>query len=129
MGKLSMFLVVLGIVIAGTCGLSLAEEAPKTQTAAEIEEGPEHTTRIEETGKTAGVGLAIGGACFGAGVAAVGGGLAVSRIGGNCIEAMARQPEAAGAMFTPMIVTAAMVEGGMLFAMVICLMAILQIMG
>jgi len=76
---------------------------------------------------TMGRGLAIGGACVGAGIAAIGGGFAVARIGGNCIESMARQPEAAGAMFAPMIVTAAMVEGGMLFAIVVCLLGVLGI--
>jgi F-type H+-transporting ATPase subunit c len=73
-----------------------------------------------------GRGLAVFGACLGAGVAAVGGGIGVGRIGGSCIDAMARQPEAAGAMFAPMIVTAAMVEGGMLFAIVVCLLSILS---
>ena len=64
-------------------------------------------------------------ACLGAGVAAIGGGFAVARIGGNCLESMARQPEAASSMFAPMIVTAAMVEGGMLFAIVVCLLGVL----
>jgi len=69
--------------------------------------------------------LGIVGACLGAGLAAVGGGLGIARVGGNTIEAIARQPEASGAMFAPMIVTAAMIEGGMLFAMVICLLGVL----
>jgi len=70
-------------------------------------------------------GLAIIGACWGAGFAAVAGGIGIGRIGGSCIEAIARQPEAAGALFAPMIISAAMVEGGMLFAIVVCLMGIL----
>ncbi len=71
-------------------------------------------------------GIAMLGACIGAGIAAVGGGWAVSRIGMNCIESMARQPEAAGTMFGPMVVSAAMVEGGMLFALVVCIVAVLR---
>jgi F-type H+-transporting ATPase subunit c len=70
-------------------------------------------------------GLAIIGVCLGAGICAVGGGLAIARIGAKCIEAMARQPEAAGTMFAPMVVAAAMVEGGMLFAIVVCLLGML----
>ncbi len=70
-------------------------------------------------------GIAIIGACLGAGLCSIGGGYAIARIGGKCIEAIARQPEAAGAMFAPMIVTAAMVEGGMLFAIVVCLLGVL----
>ena len=40
----------------------------------------------------------IVGACLGAGLAAFGGGMAIARIGGNSIDAIARQPEASGAM-------------------------------
>ncbi len=73
-----------------------------------------------------GTGLAVGGACVGAGVAAVGGGFGIARVGSHCIESMARQPEAAGSMFAPMIVTAAMIEGAMLFAIVVALLAVLK---
>jgi F-type H+-transporting ATPase subunit c len=66
--------------------------------------------------------MADAGACIGAAVAALGGGLAVANIGGKAIESIARQPEAAGGMFMPMIITAAMVEGGMLFAILVCLL-------
>ena len=62
------------------------------------------------------------GACLAAAGCVIGGGLTIGRIGRTCIEAMARQPEAAGTMFAPMIVTAAMIEGGMLFAIVVCLL-------
>ena len=71
--------------------------------------------------------MAILGACIGAGIAAVGGGFGIARIGGSAIEAIARQPEAAGQMFAPMVITAAMVEGGMLFAILICLLGVLYI--
>ncbi|MBN1942946.1 MAG: ATP synthase F0 subunit C [Phycisphaerae bacterium] len=80
-----------------------------------------------EHGKiTAGSGAAVGGACIGAGLAAIGGGYAIARVGGHCIESMARQPEAAGSMFAPMIVTAAMIEGAMLFAIAVALLAVLK---
>lgn len=75
---------------------------------------------------SAGTGFAVGGACIGAGVAAVGGGFGIARVGGHCIESMARQPEAAGSMFAPMIVTAAMIEGAMLFAIAVALLAVLK---
>ncbi len=71
--------------------------------------------------------VAVIGTCLGAGLVAIGGGLGIARIGAACIEATARQPEAAGAMFAPMIITAAMVEGGMLFAIVVCLLGVLGI--
>ena len=61
-----------------------------------------------------------------AALAAIGGGYCLSRVGLACIDSMARQPEAAGSMFAPMFITAAMVEGGMLFAIVVCMLAILM---
>ncbi len=81
-----------------------------------------------ESGLTTGVGLGVGGACVGAGMAAIGGGYAIAKVGGQCIESMARQPEASGQMFAPMIVTAAMIEGAMLFAIVVSLMAVLKLL-
>jgi len=69
--------------------------------------------------------VALVGATLAAALAAVGGAYCLSRIGSACIDSMARQPEAAGSMFTPMFITAAMVEGGMLFAVVVCMLAIL----
>jgi len=69
--------------------------------------------------------LATVGACIGAAIAAMGGGLGVGKIGASCIESIARQPEAARDMFAPMVVAAGMVEVGMLFAIVVCLMGIL----
>ena len=71
--------------------------------------------------------VAIVGACFGAGLCALGGGYGIARIGSACIESIARQPEAGGAMFAPMVIAAAMVEGGMLFAIIVCLLGVLFI--
>jgi F0F1-type ATP synthase membrane subunit c/vacuolar-type H+-ATPase subunit K len=63
-------------------------------------------------------------ACLGAALAAGAGGYGVSRIGSGCIESIARQPEAARDMFAPMVVAAGMVEVGMLFAIVVCLLSL-----
>ena len=68
----------------------------------------------------AGAGLAKFGAAIGAGIAAIGAGLGIGRIGGNAMEAIARQPEAAGDIRSNMILTAAFVEGVSLFAVVVC---------
>jgi F-type H+-transporting ATPase subunit c len=64
----------------------------------------------------------LGGA-IGAGLAVIGGGLGIGRIGGSAVEAIARQPEAGAAVQTAMIISAALVEGAMLFAEVIGLLA------
>ncbi len=67
-----------------------------------------------------GVGLAEIGAGIGAGMAAVGAGIGIGKIGSSAMEAIARQPEAAGDIRSNMIVSAALVEGVAFFAVIIC---------
>lgn len=64
----------------------------------------------------------LGGA-IGAGLAVIGAGMGIGRIGGSAVEAIARQPEAGGQIFNSMIITAALIEGAALFAVVIGFMA------
>ncbi len=64
----------------------------------------------------------LGGA-IGAGLAIIGGGAGIGRIGGSAVESIARQPEAAGQISTAMIITAALIEGATLFAVVVGLLA------
>ncbi len=61
---------------------------------------------------------------IGAGLALIGGSLGIGRIGGSAVEAMARQPEMAGQISTAMLITAAMIEGALLFAVVVGLLAL-----
>jgi F-type H+-transporting ATPase subunit c len=60
-------------------------------------------------------------AALGAGLAVIGAGLGIGRIGGQAMEAIARQPEAAGKIQTAMIISAALIEGAALFAIVVAL--------
>ncbi|BDD00224.1 ATP synthase F0 subunit C [Persicobacter psychrovividus] len=62
------------------------------------------------------------GAALGAGIAAVGAGIGIGQIGGSAIEAIARQPEAAGQIQSTMIISAALVEGVSLFGVVVSLL-------
>jgi F-type H+-transporting ATPase subunit c len=71
------------------------------------------------------IGLGYGVAALGAGLAAIGAGLGIGRIGGDAIQAMARQPEVINDLRANMILTAALVEGAAFFAMVIGLLVIL----
>ena len=64
-------------------------------------------------------GIAKFGAAVGAGLAAIGAGIGIGRIGGQAMDAMARQPEVMNKLFTNMIVAAALIEGVALFAAVI----------
>lgn len=66
--------------------------------------------------------LAVMGAGIGAGIAALSAGIGIGRIGGSALEAMARQPEATGDIRANMIVAAALVEGAVFFAIVLCLL-------
>jgi len=62
-------------------------------------------------------------AAVGAGLAVIGAGLGIGRIGGQAMEAIARQPEAGGKIQTAMIISAALIEGAALFAIVVALIA------
>lgn len=79
----------------------------------------------QEAAKGAGVAEAGNGglgAGLAAGLAAVGAGLGIGWIGSKSNEAVARQPEMAGRVFINMILTAALVEGVALFAVVVGLL-------
>ena len=102
---------VLGLVVVGFC-LMFAPAA----FAADAQEAAAAATSS---------GLAKMGGAIGAGLAVIGCGLGIGRVGGSATEAMARQPEAAGQINTAMIVTAAMIEGATLFAVVVGLLAAL----
>ena len=65
------------------------------------------------------------GGSIGAGLVIMGGAAGVARVGSAAVESMARQPEVAGAINTAMIITAAMIEGATLFAVVVTLLAVL----
>ncbi|MEI6409739.1 MAG: ATP synthase F0 subunit C [Bacteroidota bacterium] len=58
-------------------------------------------------------------AAIGAGLAVIGAGLGIGQIGGKAMEGIARQPEAVGDIRSNMILTAALVEGAALVAMVL----------
>ena len=66
------------------------------------------------------------GACIGAGLAVLGVGLGLGRIGSSAVEGIARQPEAAGKIQTNMLLTAVLVEGVGIIALVICILAIVM---
>lgn len=71
--------------------------------------GTEVAASFPNWGKGVGAGLA-------AGLAVIGGGLGIGKIGSSAVESIARQPEASGTIGTNMIIAAALVEGATLFA-------------
>jgi F-type H+-transporting ATPase subunit c len=60
-------------------------------------------------------------AAIGAGLAVIGAGLGIGRIGGSAMDAIARQPEAYSKIQLAMIIAAALIEGASLFAIVVAL--------
>lgn len=64
------------------------------------------------------------GASIGAAIAAIGAGIGIGKIGAAAMEAIARQPEASGDIRSNMIVIAALVEGVALFAVIVCVLAL-----
>ncbi|NDB34748.1 MAG: ATP synthase F0 subunit C, partial [Flavobacteriia bacterium] len=56
---------------------------------------------------------------IGAGLAVLGAGMGIGRIGGSAVEGIARNPEASGKIQTAMIIAAALIEGVALFGVVV----------
>jgi F-type H+-transporting ATPase subunit c len=59
------------------------------------------------------------GAGLGAGLAIIGAGIGIGRIGGQAVEGMARQPEMAATIQTAAIIFAGLVEGAALIAVTV----------
>src|SRR3989454_6565955 len=73
---------------------------------------------LQESASATGKGYALIGAGLAAGLAVLGAGIGIGRVGGQAVEGMARQPENSARIQTAMIIAAALVEGVGLFAAV-----------
>ena len=69
-------------------------------------------------------GIAELGAAIGAGLSVLGAGFGIGKIGSSAMEAIARQPEAAGEIRSNMIVIAALIEGVAFFGAIVCLLVL-----
>jgi F-type H+-transporting ATPase subunit c len=110
--KLALVAMALGLVLMFVPGPAMAQDAGANA-------GGDHGTFLSTDGARK-----LGGA-IGVGLVIMGGAAGIGRIGGSAVESMARQPEAAGQISTAMIITAAMIEGATLFAVVVGLLAVL----
>lgn len=70
--------------------------------------------------------VAKAGGALGAGIAVIGAGLGIGRIGAQAMDAMARQPEKIGDLRSSMIIAAALVEGVAFLAVIIALLAVVM---
>lgn len=66
------------------------------------------------------------GAGIGVGIAAIAAGIGIGNIGKSALESLARQPEVGGDIRTNMIISAALIEGVAFFAIVVCMLIVLQ---
>lgn len=106
LSKIALGLMVVGLVLA-LAPPAHAVEAPAGDV--ESDGGTFLSTKgAAKLGGPIGAGLVIMGAAAG-----------IGRIGGSAVESMARQPEVAGQIFTPMILTAALIEGATFFALIV----------
>ncbi|HEX5720109.1 MAG TPA: ATP synthase F0 subunit C [Thermoanaerobaculia bacterium] len=110
--KISLMMILLGFV------LMFASVAP-AQAQEPIAAGAADDGRFLSEDGAGRLGGAIG-----AGLVIMGGAAGIGRIGGSAVESMARQPEVAGSINTAMIITAALIEGATLFAVIVCLLAL-----
>ena len=113
MNRLSQ-IAVLFVVVMLTVGspallLAASAEKPAAEAAPAVAAAPTSSWNI------------LAGAAFGAGLVMVGAGYGIGKIGSCAVESMARQPEVAGNIQTAMIITAAMLEGVTLFALIVCI--------
>ena len=61
---------------------------------------------------------------IGASIAALAAAWGIGKIGQSAMESIARQPESAGNIRTSMLIIGALVEGACLFAILVCLLAV-----
>ena len=63
---------------------------------------------------------------LGAGIVAIAAAFGIGKLAQSTMEASARQPEIAGGLRTTAIIIGALIEGVCLFAVIVCLLAVLQ---
>ena len=68
--------------------------------------------------------LAKLGATVGGGLAVIGAGIGIGKIGGQAMDAMARQPEVINKLLVNLLLASALIEGVALFAVVVAFMCI-----
>ena len=77
---------------------------------------------VAATAAATGKGLGLLGAAIAGGLATLGAGIGIGRIGGSAVDGMARQPENSAKIQTAMIISAALIEGVALVVAVIAFM-------
>lgn len=112
--RFALVMIVMGLAITFVPATPAMAAEGAAEEAAPVDGGSMLTT----------LGAARLGGAIGAGLVIMGAAAGIGRIGGSAVESMARQPEVAGQIFTPMILTAALIEGATFFALIITMLAV-----
>ena len=71
--------------------------------------------------------LGVLGGLLGSGIIVFGAALGISKIASGATEAIARQPEAGGRIFTSMVIAASLIEGIAFFGLIVCFVSIFRL--
>lgn len=117
----AVLLIVAMLSLLALPAVTIAADAPAAvdTTNVSADGAPGATYGFPPGGATKALGVAIG-----LGLIIIGAGKGIGNIGGHAVESIARQPEAGGRIFTTMIISAALIEGATLFAIVVALLAL-----
>ena len=92
---------------------------PATPAQAQATMTAEEQTELEAQRPFGAAGLKALGVGIGLGLIIMGASKGIGAIGSHAVDAIARQPEAGDRIFTSMIISAALIEGATLFAIVV----------
>ena len=116
LAQLAVLYFVICLVLSPALVLAQETEKWKQDPAVQAQFNAEKNTSKSAYGY-----LGIG---IGAGMAAIGGGIALGMLGSSVVDAAARQPEMRAQLTTIMFIVAALIEGLALFALVICILCL-----
>ena len=105
-------LLVISVMFSFATPAQAASEAPATDEQA----GPTANSYAQTLGVLGGL--------LGSGIIVFGAALGIGRIASGATEAIARQPEAGGRIFTSMVIAASLIEGIAFFGLIVCFVAI-----
>ena len=108
------------LLLLAALALLLMPHTPAQAQSVELtEEQAEIQGSLEAQRPWAAAGLKALGVGVGLGLIIMGAGRGIGLIGSHAVDAIARQPEAGPRIFTSMIISAALIEGATLFAIVV----------
>ena len=112
--KRFFMLAAVALLLLSVAGPAMAADTSAAGTTTAGTVGAPDPFLSDAGAKALGVGVGLG-------LIIIGAGKGIGAIGSHAVDAIARQPEAGGRIFTSMIISAALIEGATLFAIVVAL--------